>query len=187
MQWAKPARDTSKWDDRLSEIAVNFQDPSDTSSASVHPDTSHKSPDADPSEPSSVQSSGTRSHWGSASTESDTARDHQLSSRQNIRNDGLQEDTAWNYYARAERNAPERYPDESQYRSTYSADDFYQIDDDTYLHDDSGQRGPQYNSATWNNDSYGTNDTGDTQFAQYALPLLVVAIIIFFAFLTLLL
>ena len=97
------------------------------------------------------------------------------------------EASAWDFYSRSS-EAQTRYSqgDNNEPRSIYSKEDFYQPDD-PYFGGLSELGGTQLNRTTWSQEPTAPTESNGTTWPQYALAILVIALLIVLAVITLIL
>jgi len=182
MQWARRDRPV-RWRAReRPEIKVDFDIPNQAQDSSENPENSQQvgyGPHAvgrGENKLTSNEPERNSSGWAEAADNPSHHRPHLAADERN----------AWDFYSRSseattqndQRGANER-------RSTYGEDDYYQIDDDPYFGDLSELRGTQLNRATWSQDPNAHGGSDKTTWPQYALAILVVALLISLAVITL--
>ncbi|HEY4558787.1 MAG TPA: hypothetical protein VIG82_11410 [Enteractinococcus sp.] len=98
------------------------------------------------------------------------------------------EGRAWDFYSRpSEARTRHSQRDNNVSRSTYSKEDFYQLDDDLYFGDLSELRGTQLPRTAWSQEPAAPRESNGPGWPQYALAFVVIALLIALAVITLVL
>ena len=188
MQWAKPRSNLRKSENSENErIEIDFAEGSvDKNHKSRPRDVRSDSVDATSNTDSSSRSAG---HTRSSSTAFEGQTRDGRDWRHNPPGDSAREDTAWDYYSDSTSYGHQDSARGSgsrsiyEYGSTSGEPEPY----DPYVREMSPAETIQHNSSSWDSSRTPTQDVNETNWLQFVFPVLVVAIIVFLAFITLIL
>ena len=182
MQWAKPTRNHESREKKRQKITVDFEvltDDAGWESSGSSSDKHHLSTSSDKHHNAGRSWGGWSSIWASPvkTQPCQYPSDHDQT---------LENRSARSHYSRPRDEELLVVPLDDQHRSVYDAREYYRLEDEPYFGDMSEVLQPYSNQLTREYESK-SRENGYTVWSQYALPLLVVAIIIVLAFITLIL
>lgn len=188
MQWAKRRSNLRKSDNGDNQsIEIDFADGTvDENHKSRARDAHSDSVDATSNTDSSSRNVG---HTRSSSTAFEGQTRDGRPWRQSPPGVPAPDDTAWNYYSDTTNYGHQDSPRSSgsqsiyEYASTSGDSEPY----DPYFREMSPAETIQHNSSSWDSSRTPTQDVNETNWLQFVFPVLVVAIIVFLAFITLIL